>query len=490
MSKLEETQSTGFDSLGISPKILSILKSLNFTSPTPIQEKVIPTAMTGKDVIGIAQTGTGKTLAFAIPALHRIAETKGKVLVLLPTRELAVQVDETFRAIGRAMGLKTAILIGGQSMYRQVSDIKRNPHVVIATPGRLNDHLRQKTLKLDAVNLLILDEADRMLDMGFAPQIKEVLKFVSPERQTMLFSATMPPEIAALVNNYMKSPANIQVSPPGTNNHKISQEVFFIEPKERIPLLKKHLDEYSGKVLVFTRTKFGAKKVASAVRDFGHNSTEIHSNRTFSQRLAAMEGFKDGRYRVLVATDIVARGIDVKNIDLVINYELPDNAEDYVHRIGRTGRAESTGHAVSYAQHNQKSDIRTIERLLKKALPVAKVPLLERVTVSSTERDPEPEQRGRGFGGGRGGFGGSSRGFSGGRSANQSGYSRRSSGTDRMSNYSERRSPRDSNSSSNDTQITSSGRFGGGTVFRDFREKGKSSYGSKNKSRSGRRPSF
>lgn len=375
-----------FNGLGIAPKLLEVLDRLKFSTPTPIQHQSIPTALLGKDIMGIAQTGTGKTLAFGVPMIQLLAQNKGKGLVLLPTRELAVQVDESLNKIGRPLGLKTAILIGGENIGKQIRQLRNNPHIIIATPGRLIDHLEQKSIKLDMVKILVLDEADRMLDMGFAPQIKKILATVPAKRQTMLFSATMPQEIVTIAKNYMQLPVRVEVAPPGSSSSNVSQEVFFVGRDQKIALLGSLLNEYKGSVLVFTRTKFGAKKVSATIRRMGHSSAEIHSNRSLNQRLEALKGFKLGKYRVMVATDIAARGIDVTGIEVVINFDLPAQAEDYVHRIGRTGRASHIGHAISFATPDQKFDVRTIERLIKKQLPVSQLPeTLPKIIPDSSE---------------------------------------------------------------------------------------------------------
>ena len=362
----------GFFGLGIAPKLLQILDKLNYKTPTPIQLKSIPIGIEGKDLVGIAQTGTGKTLAFGIPMIQRIAQTKGVGLIVLPTRELAEQVQETMAKIGGPIGLRTVLLIGGASMHMQKMQIRKKPHVIIATPGRLNDHIDQKSVSLKNVATIVLDEADRMLDMGFEPQIKKILANVPKERQTMLFSATMPANIMKIAKSYMELPVRIEIARAGTAAKNVSQEVIMVAKGEKIRLLSKLLEEHRGTVLVFARTKHGAKKIAASVRSMGHPSAEIHSNRTQAQRKDAIEGFKNGRYRVLVATDIAARGIDVSSIELVINYDLPDQTEDYVHRIGRTGRAGQSGQAISFATPDQKRDIRDIERLMKMMLPVSK----------------------------------------------------------------------------------------------------------------------
>lgn len=369
------SSSQGFYGLGIAPNILTILDKLGFKTPTPIQEKSIPAGIEGKDVMGLAQTGTGKTLAFGIPMIQ--AALSGKHgLVILPTRELALQVQEMIAKIGGPLGIRTALLVGGESNYRQVQAIHRLPQIVIGTPGRIMDHMQQKTLNLNKTSILVLDEADRMLDMGFAPQLKRIMVGVPRERQTMLFSATMPQSILTLAQSYMKLPLRIEIAPPGTAIEKITQELYFISKNDKSRLLEKLLYEYRGSVLVFSRTKHGAKKIAASVRALGHTAAELHANRSLGQRREALDGFRNGKYRVLIATDIAARGIDVKGIELVINYDLPDNAEDYVHRIGRTGRAGAAGHAISFATPDQRGDVYGIERLMRSTLPLSKVPEL------------------------------------------------------------------------------------------------------------------
>jgi ATP-dependent RNA helicase RhlE len=405
-----------FYGMGIAPKLLETLERLNFSSPTPIQHKSIPIAIQGKDVIGIAQTGTGKTLAFGIPMIQRLAQTKGQGLVILPTRELALQVEETLQRIGRGIGLRTAVLIGGAAMQPQKSALARKPHVIVATPGRLIDHMEQRTVSLSDVRVLVLDEADRMLDMGFAPQINRILNAVPKDRQTMLFSATMPTDIVKIATGHMKLPVRVEIARAGTASERVAQELFFVRKEEKDRLLQKLLDDYHGTVLVFSRTKHGAKKIARSVRGMGHSAAEIHSNRSLSQRREALDGFKNGKYRVLVATDIAARGIDVKGIELVVNYDLPDNPEDYVHRIGRTGRAGSEGRAISFATPDQSSDVRSIERLTRVRLPQTKLPQLPEARRMAVPEEPSyarpmgrhrgPRRGGAGSrkGGGRGGW--------------------------------------------------------------------------------------
>lgn len=365
---------SGFYGLGIAPAFLEILSKLRFTTPTPIQKRSIPPAIEGQDVIGIASTGTGKTLAFGIPMLQRLAQSKGQGLVLVPTRELALQVDTTLRKIGQAIGLRTAVLIGGASFGAQMQSIRQKPHVLIATPGRLNDHLNQKTITLSNVHVLVLDEADRMLDMGFLPQIQRIFGLVPKERQTMLFSATIPSEIMKIAGSYMKLPLHIEVAPSGTTAETVTQEIYIVDKGSKPRLLAAVLKEHRGSTLVFTRTKFGARRVTQAVRAMGESAAEIHSNRSLNQRRDALEGFRSGKYRVLVATDIASRGIDVKGIETVINFDLPSHAEDYVHRIGRTGRAGQAGHAISFAMPEERNEVRSIERLIRKNIPISRPP--------------------------------------------------------------------------------------------------------------------
>ena len=363
-----------FYGLGIAPKILDILAQIKFKVPTPIQFKAIPLAIEGKDVIGIAQTGTGKTHAFAIPMCQRLAQREGVGLVLAPTRELAIQIDEAFQGIAHSFGMKTACLIGGAPMQGQIQALRKNPRIVIATPGRLIDHMSHWNFLPDNVTMLVLDEADRMLDMGFAPQIVKILSFLPKDRQTMLFSATIPKEIMEIAAKYMKLPVSVEIAPSGTTVESVTQELFIVKKEAKPRLLGKLLAQYHGSILLFSRTKHNARKIMMSVRDMGYSAAEMHSNRSLGQRREALEGFKSGRYRVLVATDIAARGIDVIGIELVINYDLPEDAENYVHRIGRTARAGCRGHAISFATPDQNRDVRDIEKLIRSTLSVSKHP--------------------------------------------------------------------------------------------------------------------
>ncbi|HTQ08779.1 MAG TPA: DEAD/DEAH box helicase [Fimbriimonadaceae bacterium] len=397
----------GFRALALSPKLQDLLDKLAFVKPTPIQAAAMPVALQGRDLIGIAQTGTGKTLAFGLPIVHRLQETggtkneralfstltvqrlllRGPALVLVPTRELAIQVDDHLRKIAGPFGLKTAVLIGGAPMGNQIRQLKVRPSIIVATPGRLLDHMEQRTISLSTVTIVVLDEADRMLDMGFAPAIRRILESTPRERQTMLFSATMPPEIATIASDYLRDPVRIEVEKPGTTIDLVSQELYVVEQPNKSDLLRELLQENHGTVLVFARTRHGAHKVARHVRSMGHSAAELHSDRTLAQRTSALQGFKSGEYRVLVATDIAARGIDVKGISLVINYDLPDNPDDYVHRIGRTGRAGETGRAITLATPEQSRDIHDIEKSIR-----AEIPLSDRSPLTISRHRPAAQR--------------------------------------------------------------------------------------------------
>jgi len=389
----KQQSNTSFYGLGIAPKILEALDRMKFTVPTPIQYKAIPSAIAGSDVIGVAQTGTGKTLAFAIPVIQRLAQERGKCLVLVPTRELALQVDETFQKLTPLFGMRTVVIIGGASMHLQIQGLRKSPRVIIATPGRLVDHIEQRTIILADVNALVLDEADRMLDMGFLPQIERILKLIPKDRQTMLFSATIPKQVINIATGHMKLPIHIEVAPSGTAAEGVIQELYIVSRDAKRQLLGKILAQYHGSVLLFSRTKIGAEKIVRFLRVAGHKAAEIHSNRSLAQRKEALEGFKSGRYRVLVATDIAARGIDVTGIELVINYDLPEDSENYVHRIGRTARAGHKGRAISFATPDQEIDVRSIEKLIKTALPILSHPEFPKETFSNNPAPRNPMQR-------------------------------------------------------------------------------------------------
>ena len=386
---------TSFYGLGIAPRILDILDRMKFTVPTPIQHKAIPIVIEDKDIIGVAQTGTGKTLAFAVPIIQRLSQRKGRALILVPTRELAIQVNEVFQQIAPSFGIKTAVIIGGASMHMQLKALRKNPRVLVATPGRLVDHMERRTVLLADVNVLVLDEADRMLDMGFLPQIERIIKFVPRNRQTMLFSATIPGQIVKMAAAHMKLPIHVEVAPSGTTAENIVQEVFIVKKSSKRHLLLKLLDRYYGPVLIFSRTKIGARKITRDLQRMNRRAAEIHSDRSLAQRKEALNGFKSGKYKILVATDIAARGIDVTGIELVINYDLPDDTENYVHRIGRTGRAGHEGRAISFATPEQGRDVKSIEKLIKTALPIVEHPELPKekfIEGAKYYHGPKPQQ--------------------------------------------------------------------------------------------------
>lgn len=410
-----KTPITSFGDLGLSSRLLESLTSLNLITPTPIQSQSIPVGLEGKDILGVAQTGTGKTLAFGIPIIHRLDTHKGTALVIVPTRELAQQVREALAPHAKVFNMKTACLIGGESMDRQLRELAAKPRIIIATPGRLIDMIKRRRVNLLEVTMVALDEADRMFDMGFAPQLEIILSGLPKEKQMLLFSATLPTHVVKLATKHMELPVRVEVAPAGTSAANIEQEIIIIPANTKLSLLEKILTENQGTALVFTRTKQGAKKVTNVLKQLGHKVAEIHSNRTQAQRREAMNGFRVGKYRILVATDIAARGIDVNDIEVVVNFDLPDNVEDYVHRIGRTGRAGKKGRAISFVTPDQKRAIYSIEKLIRKTITVSKAPVLQPLDVKPVFSNFDGEES-RDFGhrGPRrdGGRGGNSRGGS------------------------------------------------------------------------------
>ena len=355
-----------FVALGISEDLATRLGGMQIMTPTPIQEMAIPVALTKKDMIGIAQTGTGKTLAFGLPMLMTL-KGSDQALVLAPTRELAMQIEETFRKLG----VRTALLIGGAPMNRQIQQLRSNPRVIVATPGRIQDHMNQRLIDLRYIQCVVLDEADRMLDMGFISAIRDILGKTPKTRQTLLFSATFPRIVEDIAEDFMIDPERVQIKQERLTASTVTQELIVIDKESKPDMLTQLLYANKGTILVFSRTRHGARKIAQSINRQGHTAAEIHSDRTLSQRIAALNGFKSGQYRILVATDIAARGIDVKDISLVINYDIPECADDYVHRIGRTGRAGKTGHAITMAAPDQHRDVRDIEKLISMKFEVS-----------------------------------------------------------------------------------------------------------------------
>jgi ATP-dependent RNA helicase RhlE len=364
-----------FQDLGLSDKALGALDRAGFEAPTPIQAQAIPPALQGKDVIGSAATGTGKTLAFALPILERLEGRRGtRALILAPTRELALQIGAELERFGHGRHVRSAVVIGGVGMNPQVQAFQRGVEVIVATPGRLNDHLDQGTARLDHIELLVLDEADRMLDMGFLPQLRRILQHLPKQRQSLLFSATMAGEVQDFAREHLQHPVRVEVARSGTTAERAEQQVFLVGEEEKVALLLALLEEDELSTLVFTRTKRRADRVAKALARGGHQVAVIHADRSQAQRRQALEGFRGGKHRVLVATDIAARGIDVAEIGHVINFDLPHMPEDYVHRIGRTARAEASGRASSFASPEEHGLLAGIEKFTRRAVERAAVP--------------------------------------------------------------------------------------------------------------------
>ena len=365
---------TNFHALGLSEALLQDLASAGFSSPTPIQVQAIPPALTGRDVIGCAQTGTGKTAAFVIPMVERLAALpKGQplALILAPTRELALQILTTIEKLGRSRRVSATVIVGGADMQAQLRGLRQRPEILVATPGRLLDHMWNGTISLLSIKMLVLDEADRMLDMGFAPQINQILDALPEERQTLLFSATIPADMTRLVQASLNNPVRVMVTPSATTADGVTQAVHHTSHDAKADLLLSLLGEDKDTVLIFTRTKHRADRLGRMLGNVGHKVAVLHGDRSLSQRKAALEGFKRGTFRVLVATDIAARGIDVANIGHVVNFDLPNCPEDYVHRIGRTARMKTTGRATSFVTGEDHQQLRDIERLLGHAVPLA-----------------------------------------------------------------------------------------------------------------------
>ena len=394
-----------FDSLGLAPALLRALADYGYTQPTPIQAAAIPPALEGHDLLAAAQTGTGKTAAFALPLLQKLSTSgqtmtrRPRALVLTPTRELAAQVHENLRDYGKHMQVSATTIFGGVSMGPQINALRRGVDVVIATPGRLMDHMQQRTLDLSGVETLILDEADRMLDMGFLPALKRILVALPKKRQTLLFSATFAPAIKTLAMEFMHNPREISVSTPNTVATLVSHQVHPVDASRKRDLLLHLLSADSRRqTLVFSRTKHGADKLVTFLNASGLRTAAIHGNKSQNARTRALSDFKSGRVTVLVATDIAARGIDIEQLPIVINFDLPMVAEDYVHRIGRTGRAGSEGLAVSLVSHDESGLLRDIRKLLSQDIALNNVPGYEpsaplRLDAGAPRPVQRPQQR-------------------------------------------------------------------------------------------------
>ncbi|MBU9346201.1 DEAD/DEAH box helicase [Burkholderia multivorans] len=423
-----------FESLGLAEPLVKAVNELGYTSPTPIQQQAIPAVLGGGDLLAGAQTGTGKTAGFTLPILqrlhtfyteHRSAKRAVRALILTPTRELAAQVEESVRAYSKYLKLRSTVMFGGVSINPQIDALKRGVDIVVATPGRLLDHMQQKTIDLSDLDILVLDEADRMLDMGFIHDIKRVLAKLPPRRQNLLFSATFSDEIKALADSLLDSPALIEVARRNTTAETVAQKIHPVDRDRKRELLTHLIREHNWfQVLVFTRTKHGANRLAEQLTKDGISAMAIHGNKSQSARTRALAEFKNNTLQVLVATDIAARGIDIDQLPHVVNFDLPNVPEDYVHRIGRTGRAGATGEAVSLVCVDEKQLLRDIERLIKREIP--------REVIAGFEPDPnakpEPIQQRRGQqprgGGGNGGGGGGNRAPRAGGAAQQPGAKR------------------------------------------------------------------
>ena len=376
--------SAGFHSLHLHPLILKAVQAEGYSTPTPIQAQTIPIALSGRDVLGIAQTGTGKTAAFALPILHRLkaaeqphghSARRPRVLILAPTRELAAQIAESFATYGRSLHLRHAVIFGGVGQRPQVKALQAGVDIIVATPGRLIDLMEQGFVHLDTIHTLVLDEADRMLDMGFIKPIQRITARVPKKRQTMLFSATMPNEIRHLVDQLMHDPVRVAVTPEATTVEKIAQELIHVPRAHKVPLLVHLLqDPAMQRVVAFTKTKHGADRVLKRLLAHGIPAEAIHGNKGQNYRVRALLAFREGRVRVLVATDIAARGLDIDGITHVVNIDLPMEPEAYVHRIGRTARAGASGASISFCDHEERGLLRSIEKLTRRLIPVRQMP--------------------------------------------------------------------------------------------------------------------
>jgi ATP-dependent RNA helicase RhlE len=363
LNSQEETKKKTFADYGLLQSILKDVSRLGYQEPTPIQAACIPSALEGKDVIGLAQTGTGKTAAFGLPIIQRVAQKiEMGALIVTPTRELAQQVAEALRELGKSSGIRVAVVVGGIPIKVDYKALQAWPNVLVATPGRLIDHIHSRTIVLSDIEIITVDEADRMFDMGFMPQINQIMEVLPRKRQTLMFTATMPAEVEKLVRRHMQSPERIQVGLTAPVERAV-QKLYHVKEPDKMPLLMDILSKSKGRVLIFARTK---RKVERLARGIGrrHRVARLHGDREQSQRTSAMNGFRGGECRILVATDIAARGIDVADIEHVINYDFPGSAEDYIHRIGRTARVAATGVATSFVTGEDKDCLRQLERLI------------------------------------------------------------------------------------------------------------------------------
>jgi ATP-dependent RNA helicase RhlE len=391
-----------FSKLGLAPELTRAVERAGYHTPTPIQEQAIPVGLTGGDVLGCAQTGTGKTAAFALPMLQRLGHTRGtspRALVLAPTRELALQIGESVRALGAFVPLRSTVIFGGVGYDSQEQALRRGVDVVVATPGRLLDHVQRRTIRFDALQILVLDEADRMLDLGFINDIKRLVALLPKQRQTMMFSATMPPAIRALADALLVNPTTVSVAPPASTVEEVTQIGHPVDHSRKKALLVHLLGgSEMQRTIVFTRTKHGANHLAEHLTREGHVAEALHSNKSQSARVRALGDFKSGRARVLVATDIASRGIDVPEVSHVVNFDVPNTYEDYVHRIGRTARAGSGGCAISLVSEVDRDRWKDMQRVARKPVEHRVIAGFEPSMTSSATREGRPSHRPRNAG--------------------------------------------------------------------------------------------
>jgi ATP-dependent RNA helicase RhlE len=418
-----------FKALNLSAPVMRGVQAAGYVDPTPIQLRAIPVVLSGRDLIGSAQTGTGKTAAFALPILSKLgAHGRVRVLVLEPTRELAAQVETAFRDFARFTDLRTVAVFGGVGYGHQRTELKRGVDVIVATPGRLMDYLKDGAISLRDIQILVLDEVDRMLDMGFLPVVKDIIGRCPRERQTLFFSATVPPEIQAIASFALRDPERIEVGMNRSVTTSVSHALYPVAWSQKFELLAALLAKIDyDSVLVFSRTKHGADKIARRLKSANHSVAVLHANRSQNQRIEALAGFKSGKYEIMVATDIAARGIDVAGISHVINYDVPENPEDYVHRIGRTGRAQAVGDAFTLVSPENRDDVRAIQRFIGQTIPEMKLEGFPYEPLTARPAQPAQGQRGQrqGGGGGRPQGGQSRQGGGGGQGRGRFGQGRR-----------------------------------------------------------------
>jgi ATP-dependent RNA helicase RhlE len=389
---VDTLDTTTFSSLGLSDEVVATIEKIGFVHPTPIQAAVIPTALTGKDVIGLAQTGSGKTAAFVLPMAERLTHGGGvRGLIMAPTREIALQTKAFLDLFGKKHDLHTACLIGGVRMKPQLDALRDEPDVVVATPGRLLDHVNRRTVNLENVEVLVLDEADHMLDLGFLPQIRDVLRRLPRERHTMMFSATMPDSIEMIARDFMRDPKRIDIMPPGGAAEGITHRVYLVKEADKRNCLLALLDQELGSTLVFTRRKIDAEWLYAVLDRKGHPVARIHADQSQNKRVDALKTFREGEHRILVATDIAGRGIDIPGIEHVINFDIPENVEDYVHRAGRTARGRAKGIVATIATWQDLPMVRKIEETLGEKVPRCTVPGVE--AWEESEKKPATKRR-------------------------------------------------------------------------------------------------